>query len=461
MRYFVTFYILLLSFANAQDGNLPNIEDDQSYSSFLVINSFNNKEFSALEVQNINKTILIISSKQKDYHLSISSDVDFIGVKTQVHSVSVEIKKGVNSTYDIKAMLIDLRKNKTLFTIERLNYERTYVQREVEIALTLLFSQESLKEIAIRERRTNERENGSQMKKDASGLEAFKKRIRSLKNALKIKFLEIKIELSKKKNEDESEDKGKEGKNVISAKSENMTQNKSELIDEASNKKNMIDILEAFNYLGLGYWDHTIQSVYITDTTTYVPVLNLTYKKGFFFDKQNTYYHLYTVRYGHPNTEYDIKVNPLLNLDAGIGAKLGILNLQSEIHLSQGNFSFGNVAVPGEGVTAFELTNNWLDFHLGTRDTFFGVPFKWNFYVGKLMSTSSNISDLDGTTIDGSRFGSELLFFNIYKMISIVAGYYYVDFSIKRFTVLNIGAYNFDRLTASGSSIQVAGVLTF
>jgi hypothetical protein len=446
--------VFTLNTVSAQDS------DSEEAANHLVIKPYQTNQLSALEEQNINKTILLVSTKQKDFQLSLSPDVDFEGVKTSVFSVTVEIVED-EKKYKIHAILSNLKKNNEVFRVTREHVEKHSIQRETEIALHLLFRGVDKEKIADKKIIPPTAKQGSKAQVADSGLDEFKKRILAIKNALNTKFKQIlKIQ---KEQEAEEKEKEKLKEEAIKSQEEEAQPKTTTIVPEKEVKQEEVALinLESFSYLGVGYWDHDIKSVYIIDTNSYIPLLNFSYKKGFFFSESKSFYHLYDLNYGRPMEKYEIDISPMMSLSGGLGYKNDRFRFQTEIQLTYHTMTYASLAEQGAGLEPAEHTHLWADWHIGLRNIIGNFPVKLNLFYGQLLSGSLNYSGFEGAQIIGSRYGVEFLVFKVWKMLSISGGLYRMNIDLQRNSPLVIGDFSFETMKINGTSFNLVGVYTF
>jgi hypothetical protein len=431
---------------------------------YLVIKPYDDTSLvTDLEEQNINKTMLRVATKQTDFHLALSQNFKMQGVKLTVAAMQIRIRQE-EDRYFIDAELVNMKNYEVTRHVERKYVKRKDLQREVAVALELLFLKEASEETERDIKKPIKVGRGIKKPPEDTGLDAFKARIMSIKKLLMAQFKKIKARLAKDKTEEEgTEDEDPKKEENPQAPKKGSKKLKDPAVPPRP--RQVKRPLEDYSYLGMGMKIHDFNSVYIIDTNTYVPLFNLHYSKGFFFDYDNTSYWLMGFEYGSLTSTYDQEVQPNQNLLGGLGYKFHKFDLQTELILDIESMNFVNITNTGEGFVAGQHNHIWLDANFGFTTILYNYETKINFYYGTLLMGTSNYPQIDSAAFSGSRFGMSFLIFKIYKTMSVKGGFYQMNTAAgttEPFTITR-GTENvtIDEIIVNGSSFDLNMVFTF
>jgi len=451
--------ICVLVLASTNGFSQSDVEDPAP-TDFVVIRPVSNDFLNQQDTSTANKTMLRVATKQQQYHLTLVQDVNFEKAKLKITSMELYIEP-VGVLYSINAKLVNLNDGKEVVNLKRGPFRKNHLQREIQKILEQLFvdvedvreeSEPELKPII-------KKVTAKQTRPDDSGLKAFQQRILDLKKLLMDKFNSLKKE--KEEEEEESDEEKEEDKNNQNAEAKE-TQIKKKIAEKDDLEPEIKEKMEEFNFLGLGYWVHDVNANYIIDTNTYVPLINITYNRGFFFDKKKNFFHIYGIKYGSLLDQYEIEIEPSMNIMAGVGATHYPWNITGEFHLAYHTMSFGTLDSSGAGIVAAHETHIWADLLLAFRPYIFGKHVKFSTYFGTMISGENDFNNIDPQSVTGTRLGFELLIFKIWKYVSVSTGMFTMDVSMDAVTPYERGPGDFvTGMTLSATSFDFNLVYTF
>lgn len=137
---FVFIFVMGLSFMSfAQEATLDDIPK-----SYLVIKPFESNLVSSFEMNQINKIMLQVSSKQTTYHLLLTDQDTIEGSKNKITGLELLVSlKG--DYFEIQANLNNLKDDKTIQVKRKDHILKKDLQREIYLLLESVFGIEEKK----------------------------------------------------------------------------------------------------------------------------------------------------------------------------------------------------------------------------------------------------------------------------------------------------------------------------
>lgn len=396
--------LLAILFSFSALGQVVEENPDSEISKFLLIGSFDSKLVSESMKQRINKSILMISSKQKDYSLILSS-VPPKDVTVTTYEIKLLLKKE-KELFRIEAQLLNVNSGKIFRRVRKDDIQEANLIFAIEKALALLFNFKS--EASLPPKKTKKVVDNSEID--------FKKRIMNLK-------LDVQNRIAEK-----NAQKGSGGDLGNTIKNQ---------ADDGSGEGKY----EQYYSGGISYRQSVINSSDVVEVRNSFNFINLElmarrdYLSFLIIDAE--------LQYGKviSTTELDLPSYMLIGLMPGFFLPRPYLTLSSGV--SYEVVMFSNVTSFGEG---FEVANNkviWWDIQPKIAIPFARFDLTAFVRLSSSLSVSSNYSTIkERTNITADKFQAGV---GIEKLLQLV------NFSLK-FERINLASSGETNVSADSST---------
>lgn len=399
--------------------NSFSLEENKSPEKFLVIKPFDNKVVSELESDQINKSMLMIVTKQQEYQLLLSDIGSFSGIKTNIYSVATYIYKKPEG-YKIKTVLKNMKSSREIKAIKYEKVSKQNLLRKVTISLELLFFDDRNDNLR-KKKDLNESVRGGAVKTDPNrGIKAFKNRIKNLKASLANNFKKVEeiISTEEENKDKQNEDDGENNKNKNSNSLGKISSHK------RKNKKNkpVSASYGGYSEIWVGYTGHSVEAredIEDSDvqliTETNVPYLGFGYFKGFFLNKKKTVLADTGIQYGQTYADFEQEIGKYILIRGGLLLKLTHASVLG-VHFERESLNFTNLPAAGEGIQASNNQIIWIKpiFSYTFEELYF--PIRLGASYGILSSSTSDYETINnnGGFSSGSLMSLEVIIDKIY-----------------------------------------------
>lgn len=357
---FNSFLAIFLIFPALVFSQVEEINPDGDISKFLLIRTFESKLVTPAMVARLNKSILMIASKQREYAL-ILSNIEESKVEARTFEIRLLLKLEGNS-FKIDTQLYNVQNRKIFRRVRKEDIPRANLVIAVEKALALLFNFKESAEVPKKKKKAIAENTGEI---------DFMERIRALKKGVQN---EIEVQNQKRQRQ----------KNLDSS-----IKNKAEAEDKKSK------YLQTYA-LGVNYQQSVIESSDLVIIRNSFNYLNLDFQV--IRDYLNSFSLLLDLKYGKviSTTEYSLPDYSLIGLRAGFFLPRPYLNFT--FGLSREVLTFTNVYSFGSGVFVANNKVIWADI-----EPRFVLPLdRFDMVLFVRISSSLSISSDYETIMNGS-----------------------------------------------------------
>jgi hypothetical protein len=400
---------------------------------YLMITSFSKQGMTELQLDQINKIMLKVATKQVEYSLALGEGKNFEGVKSTLASMQLQIEKNA-SVFSIKALLLDI-KNKRVIKIETADFiQEANLLLQVKICLEKLFHPTKTEEPARWPKKKELIKNETEKREveNRQNVDNFRDRIKGLKLGIATSIKDLKENQPRidtqevlKQQADSKTSQEEESKQSVNGKP---SESAEVLALDPPPKPEVSPPFAIMNSMKFGYRVHNTNSKDLVTAVASFKYLNLTYERGFFFDFQKRNQLFLSLSYGKLMNKFTAKVSPYTDLILGYNYFFYDWGFAPGLFLERELFTFINLPTSGEGLVAANNQLNWLKLKFDYNFMIYKFDFITGFYFAKNMFTSSDYLTVSSSSgLVGNKVGFRLQWNNIWKILHSEFEYYKYD----------------------------------
>ncbi|MFZ4713673.1 MAG: hypothetical protein ACOYL6_08180 [Bacteriovoracaceae bacterium] len=453
MKYFA---LLLILFSFTQVLWAQPIEGDgEAPKKYLMIDSFNRPFLSTMQLDQINKTMLKVATKQLEYSLILGQGKEFEGIKVMLASMQLSVEK-VDSNFEIKGLLLDMKNKKVIKKIVEERVAENMLLHRIYVVLDKLFHPDVpvVKPRALKKKSLTDAAEAQRNLEDEKAADDFRDRIKGIKNGIAVTIEQIKDK------EQESLTKGDEAKSKNSASTSNQSDDKNNTsASNSKSKENGGDFeppakkasgpsLASVNAIRLGYRTQTTDSKDLLETNTVFKFLVFGYERGFFLNADKSHQIMPGFTFGRLNNKFTTKVSPYTRMSLEYRYILHTFHFAPGIGFEKETLSFINLPSPGEGIKAANNNLTWLKARIDAEMTISKLSFLIGGYLAQNLMTKSDYPTVSYSSgLTGKKFGARLQWNDIIKSFHLEVEYFKINLSAE-------GGARPITYTSSGNSIN-------
>jgi hypothetical protein len=422
-------FFLLFLFTN-QVWAQPIEGEGDAPKKYLMITSFKNEGMTAFQLEQIDKIMLKVATKQVEYSLALGEGKEYEGVKSTLVSMQLQVEKKPVGYY-VKALLLDIKNKRVIKIVDKDMVREDNLLYRIQKCLEHLFI-DTANEPPIREpkkKSLTSQEEEKRVLENQKNLDSFRDRIKGIKVGIAttikdIKQVQPRIDTPEVvKDQKDNQVDPKEDKNSISAE---MLVKKNEVeFFEPPQKGKPSPPFVITNAVKITYREQNTHSedIVLADATFKYMCLN--YQRGFFFDESKNNQALLGIAYGKLINSFTAKISDYTDLTLDYRYLFNSVGFAPGIGIEREGIAFINLPAAGGGLQG---ANNSLtmarirldyEFDLFSKTIITGVQYGQNLMTQTDYTTVSNSSGLTGKKIQ-----ARLQLNNIYKIIHVEMEYF-------------------------------------
>jgi hypothetical protein len=397
---------------------------------YLMITSFKNEAMTAFQLEQIDKIMLKVATKQVEYSLALGEGKDYEGVKSTLVSMQLQVEKKPLGFY-VKALLLDIKNKRVIKIVDKDMVKEDNLLYRIQKCLEHLFI-DIAKEAPIRETKKKSLTNQQEEKRtldNQKNLDSFRERIKGIKAGIASTIKDIKpvqpridtpeIVKDQKDNKVDSKEDNNASSSEMLAK-----QDEAEFLDPPPKGKPSPPFAIA-NAVKLTYRQQNTHSedIVLSDATFKYMCLN--YQRGLFFDVSKNNQLLLGIAYGKLINTFTAKIGDYTDVSLDYRYIFNSVGFSPGIGIEREGIAFINLPAAGGGLKG---ANNTLtmarvrldyEFEIFTKTFIAGIQYGQNLMTQTDYATLSNSSGLTGKKIQ-----ARLQWNNIWKIIHVEAEYF-------------------------------------
>ena len=394
------FFILLIIFTHAVWAQPVEGEGD-SPKKYLMITSFKNEGMTAFQLEQIDKIMLKVATKQVEYSLALGEGKDYEGVKSTLVSMQLQVEKKPLGFY-VKALLLDIKNKRVIKIVDKDMVREDNLLYRIQKCLEHLFI-DTTKEPPLRESKkksVTSQEEEKRVLENQKNLDSFRDRIKGIKVGIAttikdIKQVQPRIDTPEVvKDQKDTLVDPKDDKNTLS--SEMLAKKNEEDFVEPPPKGKPSPPFVITNAVKISYRQQNTHSEDIVLSDATFRYMCLDYQRGFFFDESKNNQALVGIAYGKLINSFTAKISDYTDLTLDYRYLFNSVGFAPGIGIEREGIAFINLPAAGGGLQG---ANNSLtmarvrldyEFDLLKKTLIAGIQYGQNLMTQTDYTTLSN-----------------------------------------------------------------------